>query len=317
MADAVAREPEFGRVGLAQYVAVQAAAGRGVPLGDALAHEKIPEDVWMQADEAWGEALLQSADTDMALIDEYDAALAAAKARLVRRIHPLDEDLGAWVAFFRCWSTSADPTQVLADARLTTADVMALSQTWTQKIAADRELGSEFQRRMMADPEPVPAVTADPVQLPPPVRPVPIPSLPDPDDDEPEPIEPAKKPPPNLLNPLPAPPRPASAGPAPVASPWPVMPAPPPVPTAPPPAPEEPPKLSIGDYASAMAELEVFPGQADRVAAKYGVGTADLDADRARWSRRLDASADLRKEYQERLGYYRSHWTSVAQWARR
>jgi hypothetical protein len=142
-------------VTLAQYAGVQAGIAARVPIEEVLANERVTPEAWPDAESAWQDRLLED-ETD-ALQDEHDRVFELAQERYVRKVSPLDEDLGAWLSVVRRVSGAEDPTAWLAERGLSAADVLHLHRVWARRLADDPSL----QRRALA------ILSADPAEIPP------------------------------------------------------------------------------------------------------------------------------------------------------
>jgi hypothetical protein len=92
-------EPVIGGLRALVYVAVQAALAEGFPEERVLEHELLSEPAWLNAEEAWAQALSDSAESDNKLLDNYDATYNAYRWAFHRVIEPLEQDLAAWMNF--------------------------------------------------------------------------------------------------------------------------------------------------------------------------------------------------------------------------
>ena len=268
---------------------------------------------------------------------------------LGRRIEPLESDLGAWLDFFRHWTSAPDPRAKLAEFGLVPADVMRLQAHWSAQMALDAGLLRLAAERLAAPPRAVPVLivqSADPEdqgtgEMPPVTirdagprntRPV-LPFGPPSGAGQPAPVlvhaasvetpsagahaRPAlvfdtADLTPLRVTPLPfvrAPVAAASARPAPPAT----APSGPPVGANVEPPPGQSPSLSLEFYASLCAELAVFTGQAEQVFARYGLQDV---RERQEFDQRFQAH--LRRDPQKYAAWqalyarYFAHWSSIA-----
>jgi hypothetical protein len=129
-------DAEDGGVPLAQFAAVTAALAEGFPLDAVLAVEELDAERWAAADLAWTAQLAGGGEA----LARYEAALASAEDRLARRVAPIEDDLGAWLAFLDASSRAKDPAAFLAGHGLGTNDLARLGRRWRRRMSADRAL---------------------------------------------------------------------------------------------------------------------------------------------------------------------------------
>ncbi|MFO0590357.1 MAG: hypothetical protein U0441_22635 [Polyangiaceae bacterium] len=161
--------PKRNGVPLAAYAAVRAGLNEGLRLDLLLQAEGIPAPRWSRAEDAFDEALADSAAGDGALLRAFDFHLTSAQDRLARPLPPLDRDLGAWLDFVRRWSESERPAALLTELGLRAADLIRLHRGWMGKLSADRELAERAVAILAGEPGelPVPAPPPAAVVLPP------------------------------------------------------------------------------------------------------------------------------------------------------
>jgi hypothetical protein len=160
-------EARMAGVSLDQYAGVTAGVAEAFPLDAVLANEGIDPRVWPRAEEAWADRLASEGETDRALQEVFDERLREARARYGVRVQPLDDDLRAWLDFFRRWSESPDPLALLGGFGLRATDVMQLHQTWSQRLGADPALQKQAQEILAEEPgDPVAITTSARVMIP-------------------------------------------------------------------------------------------------------------------------------------------------------
>jgi hypothetical protein len=159
-------------VPLERYAAVVTALGEGYPLAAVLEHEGLSLDAWEATEKRWVFRLQQSADGDLALFDAFDRTLAVQRARFSRALHPLDEDLDAFLALDRHLAAAAQPAALLAEHGLFLGDWARLQERWAEHLAADADARTRAAAAL-ASPyrPPLPEVRPGPRTLPPPRRP--------------------------------------------------------------------------------------------------------------------------------------------------
>ncbi|WP_437598302.1 hypothetical protein WMF28_36960 [Sorangium sp. So ce590] len=163
-------DPEVAGVPLSAYAAVLAYTAEGVSLDESLAHAAIPAGVWPAVEEAWSARLAESAMGDGALMATCDEHRVAAQAHVKRKVPPLDEELGAWLDFFRAFTASGDPLGFLGARGLGEGDVFRLLGFWQARIMADDGVRGEATAILAAAPGPVPEVRPEPPVLEAPAR---------------------------------------------------------------------------------------------------------------------------------------------------
>lgn len=177
--DGDAADPVVAGVPLSRYVAVYAATSEGFPLEDVLVHEGLDPACWPSVDTAWAREMLKSAEGDLALIDEHDRRLLEAQERFRRRVTPLDDDLRAWLDFYRIWTADPEPLVRLAAWKLGRNDVLRIHRRWGERMDQDGTLRAQAFTILQEPPGDLPALDMDPSRLPPSlVAPVPVASRP-------------------------------------------------------------------------------------------------------------------------------------------
>ena len=121
---------------LAAYAAVKAAVAEGFALPMVLGVEGIPPNVWFAADLAWKSKLA----TQSAEFARYVAELAGAEDRLARKVCPLEDDLGTWLAFLDRYSSSPTPFAWLTELKLGLNDMSRLHRSWAKRMREDAKL---------------------------------------------------------------------------------------------------------------------------------------------------------------------------------
>jgi hypothetical protein len=144
---------------LAQYAAVHAGVAEGWPLDEVLAAEGVPAKVWARADDAWGDALLDTEDE--AAEDTHDALFLAAQDRYGRPIPPIDRDLGAWLDLIRAFSADPEPLAFLGRVGLKTNDLLRLHRAWSTRLSEEPLLREEALARVAEPAGPVPVITPE------------------------------------------------------------------------------------------------------------------------------------------------------------
>jgi hypothetical protein len=334
------------------YAAVYAATAEGFPLELVLEHVGIAAADWGEIDEAWAEALADDMDGDGSLGAALESALARAQASYHRPIPPLDDDLAAWIRFFRAWGAAPDPAAFLKARGMEATDVVRLQRRWTAAIERDPALARDASV-LWAEENPV---------APPMKKPVAVElRLPSRRSTGTMRIQmPAPTPPtaPSLLAAMP----PAAGGPLFIPA-RPVAPAaqgiddglatavetralvleedtaeaqalapdgadspaenpfdsvrlgddfelPPPESVALPSMRQE---LTLAQYASLRAELEVFPDDEESIFAKYGLASHERRAavDLA-WQERLGTETGTYAEWRQLYRHFSEHWSTLA-----
>jgi hypothetical protein len=153
---------------LAAYAAVIAHLAEGIPLTESLAYLGIAADRWPAIEDTWLDRL---AEGDPALLDAFDEHRAAAAREVLRPLPPLDEELGAWTAFFRAFTAAEDPLGFLAAREMREADVFRLLARWQARLSEEPAL-RESLAALLCTEDRVPEVRPCPPRLP--ERPVPV-----------------------------------------------------------------------------------------------------------------------------------------------
>lgn len=160
-------ERRLGGLRLAEYTAVLAGVAEGFPLDDVLAAEGIFPSAWPAADEAWGEALLDT--DDEAALDAHDELLWRARARYARSLSPVDTDLRAWLDLLRGFAGDPEPLAFLARAGLRAADMLRLHRHWSARLADEAALREQALAVLSSPPSPPPRIDAGELVLPGPI----------------------------------------------------------------------------------------------------------------------------------------------------
>ncbi len=163
-------DPELRGVPLSAYSAVRAYLGAGMPLDRSLDHAGIPAEEWPTIEAAWTERLGESAAEDPTLIDASDAHRSAARAHVERALPPIDEELKAWLDFFRAFTTAHDPLGFLSAREMVESDVFRLLDIWQARIAVDPAVRDSAATLFAAEPGEAPVVRAGPPRLKPETR---------------------------------------------------------------------------------------------------------------------------------------------------
>lgn len=163
-------EPEDD-VPLSLYAAVVAALGEGYPIEVVLEHEGLSLDAWEAAEERWVDRLQESAEGDLSLFDALDRALATQRARFVRPVAPLDDDLHQFLAFQRHLAEAENPTAMLAGHGLFLGDWVRVQERWAERLGRDAALRAEATTALRSpEAPPLAAIQAGARRLPPPLR---------------------------------------------------------------------------------------------------------------------------------------------------
>lgn len=149
---------------LEHHASVRAALAEGFALAAVLEVERIDGRAWEEIDAGWTARIVEDRRTGGQMFAAYEAALAQAEERLSRRVHPLDDDLGAWVAFLQAFSGDGDPVALLRKLGLGPNDIARLSRRWARKLASCSELRSR-SAELRARPLSLPRITATPAAL--------------------------------------------------------------------------------------------------------------------------------------------------------
>jgi hypothetical protein len=155
---APALDPELEGIPLSLYAAVQAYLGGGLALEPSLDHAGLSPASWPAIEQAWITRLSESAADDGALIAACDEHRLAALAHVERRLPPLDEDLAAWLDFFRAFSASEDPGAFLGERGMIEGDVFLLLDLWQPRLVGDPAVRDRATALLGSAPGPVPAV---------------------------------------------------------------------------------------------------------------------------------------------------------------
>jgi hypothetical protein len=146
---------------LRAYAAVKAALAEGFSLGEVLALEGIDPEPWARADLGWTERLAEGG----APLDAYRADLAAAEDRLARRVDPLDDDLGAWLAFLDAYLGAPAPDAWLQPHGLGLNDLSRLGRRWKQRMDGDPSIEKSVERLRKRGVGALPALHVAPARL--------------------------------------------------------------------------------------------------------------------------------------------------------
>lgn len=158
-------DPEILGVPLSLYAAVLAYTGEGVPLALAIEHTGLDIAAWPDVEEAWSARLAEDASADGALIDACDAHRLAAQRHVERATPPLDEDLSAWLDFYRAVSRAAEPLALLASHGLAEGDLFRLLEKWQRHLTADPASAERAAALFAAAPGAIPEVRPEAPKL--------------------------------------------------------------------------------------------------------------------------------------------------------
>lgn len=155
----------FG-VSLAVYAGVLVALGEGHDLKAVLDQEQLELDAWRAAEPTWKARLAASSARGGAEFNEFRARTIEAEDTLARRVAPVEEDLGAWLAFAKAWAASPDPAAFLSKHALRAGDVSRLRRGWDERFEAEPALAVKAAR-LVADGKvgPVPPLRVEPAHL--------------------------------------------------------------------------------------------------------------------------------------------------------
>lgn len=126
-------------VTLEQYAGVSAAIIEGFPLPTVLESEGLDARAWPRASLGWSQRLAKDG-AGGPLATAYRDTLAFARGWLGRRVAPLDDDLGAWMAFLNAWSAHPAPFDLLAQMDISPSDVTRIQGAWAQRLEKDEAL---------------------------------------------------------------------------------------------------------------------------------------------------------------------------------
>lgn len=160
-------------ISLDLFARVTAGRSEGWSLRELLEHEQVDEDDWVRGELAWADRMSASAETDLAVIDEVDRAVAAQRALFARVVAPLDDDLAAFVAVQRAIERSS-LKEVLGAHGLHLGDWLRLQERWATRASAEPEVRAAWLELMGRDDLPVLRVVAAPRVLPPPIATRPV-----------------------------------------------------------------------------------------------------------------------------------------------
>lgn len=121
---------------MVQLAAVHAAVAEGFALDEILDVEGLPQWAWFEAEVSWKARLVESEEVMAAYAEE----LGHQQDRLGRRVEPLEEDLGAWIAFLKFYQTHADPFDLLDALGLGFNDMSRLGRIWAKRFETDDKL---------------------------------------------------------------------------------------------------------------------------------------------------------------------------------
>lgn len=143
-AEPVPRTPVAG-FDLSRYARVAAElAENAEPRATVLARAELDEVRWLEIEQTWllriATAALQG---DVALLQEYDAALTAAQADSAAAAPTLS--IEAYARVVAAIENGAAPARVLAEAEISVAAFARGHRTWTAKLSVDDALASSFR----------------------------------------------------------------------------------------------------------------------------------------------------------------------------
>jgi hypothetical protein len=227
-------EREFEGVTLALQMWIHAGLAEGFALDELLAAQGLTPERWARAEEAWGDALLDT--DDEAAEVAHDASALAAQDSFARALPPIDRALGPWLDFVRAFGAQEEPAAWLGARGLRSADVLRLHRVWSRRLADEPTLREEALALLAAPAGPAPEVTPGPrptlaQRTAAEAKPAPAPLDEDDEDDDDDASPPAARPP--LFLRMPGDEAPAAAAPPefqapslpPASSPFPVVPS--------------------------------------------------------------------------------------------
>lgn len=142
-----------------QYAGITAALAEDLPLDTVLAYEGLSPRTWKPVEVAW-KLRLATEGVLAPVFQVFVERRAEAEDWLSRRIAPLEDDLGAWLAFLNTWSRHAAPFDMLVTAGLRLSDVSRLQRRWARRFAEERALEARAAEILRKGPGPLPAITA-------------------------------------------------------------------------------------------------------------------------------------------------------------
>ncbi len=155
--------PMFG-VSLEQYAGVVAALDEPFTLDAILGSEGLTAVAWARAERAW-KVRIAKGGADGPLLAELRAKRAVAEDCLVRKVGPVDTELGAWLGFLRAYGESASPLEGLRALGLGLNDLSRLQRAWSRRMEADASLQKQAAELRARGVEPLPALRIEPVVL--------------------------------------------------------------------------------------------------------------------------------------------------------
>jgi hypothetical protein len=154
---AVAAQPVEG-VTLEQFAGVNAAVIEGFPLPSVLEGEGLDPGRWPSVSLRW--SLRLSADgASGPLSTAFRDTVTFARGWLGRRVGPLEDDLGVWLAFPNAYSSQPDPFDLLRRMGMLPSDVARIQGTWAQRIERDDDLRKKALAIAKKKPSEIPRVT--------------------------------------------------------------------------------------------------------------------------------------------------------------
>jgi hypothetical protein len=152
-------------VPLARVAFIQAGLADGLSLDELLEHQDVDAASWGRAQQAFSRLFARGAKEGDAFALEVDALAARARAAWMRKLTPLDEEVGAFLDFERHYATSVDGLAFLRERRMRPSDLTRLERLWNERFASDPEQRALALARMAEEPGPCPEVRPEPPRL--------------------------------------------------------------------------------------------------------------------------------------------------------
>jgi hypothetical protein len=145
-------------VTLEQYAGVSAALVEGFALPAVLESEGLDAAAWPRVSSRWSRRL-GDGGAGGPLATVYRETFAFARRWLGRRVAPLEDDIGAWLAFLNAWSAHPAPFELLDDLGMSPSDVSRVQGAWAARIADDEDLRKKALELARNKPSAIPKVT--------------------------------------------------------------------------------------------------------------------------------------------------------------
>jgi hypothetical protein len=154
-APSASQVPSVEGVTLEQYAGVSAAIIEGFALPAVLAAEGLDARAWPRVSLRWSRRVAEGGAAGPLAV-AYRDTLAFARGWLGRRVAPLEDDLGVWLAFLNAWSAHPDPFAPLEELSILPSDVTRVQGAWAQKVEKDEELRKKALEIAKKKPSAVP-----------------------------------------------------------------------------------------------------------------------------------------------------------------